>query len=245
MKNIKLRKIEEDDENFLEIIITEGNELFKYLTITSYDCLKIPSNICKINKCIFNVKDDEISIIKKAHEDAGLSEEDYDYFMEMIYQLQFEEVYIPKTVTEICEAAFVFAGIEKFKVDKENTSFVYKNGLLYDKRKKVLLACSGEVKEKLRIPKFIRRIGENAFSSIDCCDEITLDISEGVEEIGPDALDCAFDISSIYLPRSIKNIGQRAFGYGDGEYPKIYVYENSYAHKYVMENNIEYILRED
>ena len=72
--------------------------------------------------------------------------------------------------------------------------------------------------------------------------DIEVIIPEGVEEIGEDAFHMAFPISCVRLSKSINKIEARGLSYGDNEFPEIYVYENTYAHEYLLSNDIEYKL---
>ena len=59
MKEVKVNKIEEDGEIYLEIYIMDKDVLYNYFTITNWDILKIPNGIKKIDGGIFLVGEKE------------------------------------------------------------------------------------------------------------------------------------------------------------------------------------------
>ena len=223
----------------IELIITEGDKLLKYLTNGNSNKLSLPKGVSKVGSSLFGQDEKTDELIKQHIED----EDEREYFIEVLEQLQFDEVYIPKSVKEIDEGAFAFAEIRKFTLEDDGSFFTVIDGMLCNKDETLLIACSGTENENIVIPSKIKRIGNNAFSSIPVMmDDIELSIPEGVEEIGEDAFHMAFSISCVRLSKSINKIEARGLSYGDNEFPEIYVYESTYAHEYLLSNDIEYEL---
>lgn len=237
MKKISVNKINDDESQFYEMVITENEELCKYLIDCNIGNVKIPSGIKTINSGIFDVRFPKI--IKKIEPKDGYN------IMEAFYQIRINKLFIPKTVETIKEEAFKFAEIHEFIIEKPNEDIHLVNGLLLNDKKDILLACSGSYDSNQPWPNTVKRIGKNAFSSVDFMSCVELDIPEGVKEIGSEAFGGAYGIIDIYLPRSIELIEERGLQYDEGEYPYIYVYENSYAHKYVVEHKIKHRFRLD
>ena len=223
----------------IELIITEGDKLLKYLTNGNSNKLSLPKGVSKVGSSLFGQDEKTDELIKQHIED----EDEREYFIEVLEQLQFDEVYIPKSVKEIDEGAFAFAEIRKFTLEDDGSFFTVIDGMLCNKDETLLIACSGTENENIVIPSKIKRIGNNAFSSIPVMmDDIELSIPEGVEEIGEDAFNMAYSIICVRLSKSINKIEARGLSYGDNEFPEIYVYENTYAHEYLLSNDIEYKL---
>ena len=223
----------------IELIITEGDKLLKYLTNGNSNKLSLPKGVSKVGSSLFGQDEKTDELIKQHIED----EDEREYFIEVLEQLQFDEVYIPKSVKEIDEGAFAFAEIRKFTLEDDGSFFTVIDGMLCNKDETLLIACSGTENENIVIPSKIKRIGNNAFSSIPVMmDDIELSIPEGVEEIGEDAFNMAYSIICVRLSKSINKIEARGLSYGSNEFPEIYVYESTYAHEYLLSNDIEYEL---
>ena len=80
MKEVKVNKIEEDGEIYLEIYIMDKDVLYNYFTITNWDILKIPNGIKKIDGGIFLVGEKEKELIIKLHLENGLDKNHYLFF---------------------------------------------------------------------------------------------------------------------------------------------------------------------
>lgn len=88
--------------------------------------------------------------------------------------------------------------------------------------------------ESIKIPHGVLEIEENTFL---CCESLTVaDIPSSVTSIGVQAFSGCEKLKMVYLPDSIKFIDENAFLYC----PEVTVkcYENSYAHKYCLNHNI-------
>lgn len=101
------------------------------------------------------------------------------------------EIYIPKSVKKIVEAAFsVYTGTTPFlqyiHVDKENPYFDDIDGVLVTKDRKKLIAFPGGRKGSYTVP-------------------------EGIEIIGKSSFRMAFFLEEVILPKSVKTIETKAF----------------------------------
>ena len=136
-------------------------------------------------------------------------------------------VIIPDTVTSIGLAAFRNCrGLPTINIPKSMTeigtsAFAYWTGLT-----------------TIVIPESVKIIGEGAFNNCTALTEII--ISNGVERINSSAFAGCTSLSIITIPNSITYIGYNAFY----KCPNVClcVYENSVAHRYAVDNSIEYKL---
>ncbi len=100
------------------------------------------------------------------------------------------------------------------------------------------------------IPSSLTHIGDGTFSGCTALESIV--IPEGVTHIGKQAFCNCTGLRTVRLPRSLTRIGDEAFYYtvsltnGVDFYRltnvRLYVYDNSYAHKSAKENHYKYIL---
>ena len=117
--------------------------------------------------------------------------------------------------------------------------------MLCNKDKTVLLACSGIHEKYVSLLPTIKRIGKGAFSSLAPFNNLIVKLPDCIKEIGAYAFMGAASVEEIYVPKSVKIIEENAFEISFKTYPKIYVYKDSYAHKYMEDNNINYLLIEE
>ena len=88
--------------------------------------------------------------------------------------------------------------------------------------------------DKVTIPGNVKKIGRSAFNETPVRCVI---MEEGVEEIGEYAFTNSYYLE-IYIPASVKSIGDAAFWCGEGNSDgRIYVKKGSYAEKYFTENS--------
>lgn len=130
---------------------------------------------------------------------------------------------IPGSVTDIGESAFDFCWHLKSVEIQEGVKNISEDAF----------ACCEEL-TSITIPSSVTSIGNSAFS---CCKSLaSVTIMDGVTDIGEGAFEVCSSLTSLTIPRSIKSIGDYAF---DSDI-KLYVYEDSYAHKYAEDNNFDY-----
>ena len=129
------------------------------------------------------------------------------------------EAEITSGVTEIgTELFFNGVSITSFKVDSENKNYTSVDGALFSKDKTVLVKVPTANDGEYKVPDGVKEIGVGAFYS--CYDITSVTIPDGVESIMGNAFE-ASGITKVYVPKSVKEIGMAAFGYG-GELTDIY-----------------------
>ena len=89
----------------------------------------------------------------------------------------------------------------------------------------------------VKIPSTVTSIGSEAFRNCDLLTTVT--IPEGVTSIGERAFDRCNGLTTVYLPRSVTK-WQGTFSSYDP--PTLYLYEDSAAYIYAVENAIPYVL---
>ena len=135
----------------------------------------------------------------------------------------------------------------------ENSRFITSIGT------KSFAECTG-LSGELSLPSSIRTLGLGAFQG--CTGFTSLTINTGVRIIPrqcfnrcsglqnvflPSDLETIDDLAfancenlyKVYIPRSVTNISESAFA---RTYPILYVYKESYAHQYAVNNNYSYVL---
>ena len=92
-------------------------------------------------------------------------------------------VVIPKSLVSMEGNVFSYCmSLKEIKVSKNNQYFSSENGILYDKKKKVLLQCPREMEGDIIIPETVVKIGDNAF--FNCYYLTSISIPESVTSIG-------------------------------------------------------------
>lgn len=130
------------------------------------------------------------------------------------------EITIPKTVTSISDAAFVYCYyLGSIEVSKENTYFKIIDGALYtmDESKLIYFPVNnfkmvGDTPQAIveyTIPNSVTEIGGYAFSNNKNLTSIT--IPDSVTTIGEGAFYSCGSLTSITIPQSVKSIGEGAF----------------------------------
>lgn len=145
-------------------------------------------------------------------------------------------VTIPKSLESMDGNVFSFCmKLKEIKVSKNNQYFSSKNGILYDKKKKVLLQCPREMEGDIIIPKTVVKIGDEAFWN--CYYLTSISIPESVTSIGKYAFHFCLRLLNATIPKNVKSIGVGAFA-GEASMSDIQVSEdNKY---FTSENGILY-----
>jgi len=95
-------------------------------------------------------------------------------------------------------------------------------------------ACVGL--KKLKLPKDLIDIGDNTFF---CCTSLeTLKIPEKVSSIGENAFSGCGNLKTLVIAQQVKFVDDNAFAYCPNL--TIVCYENSYIHKYCLQNRIKF-----
>lgn len=145
-------------------------------------------------------------------------------------------VTIPKSLESMDGNVFSFCmKLKEIKVSKNNQYFSSENGILYDKKKKVLLQCPREMEGDIIIPETVVKIGDEAFWN--CYYLTSISIPESVTSIGKYAFHLCLRLLNATIPKNVKSIGVGAFA-GEASMSDIQVSEdNKY---FTSENGILY-----
>lgn len=119
-------------------------------------------------------------------------------------------VTIPKNVTSIGEGAFAGCqNMTEIKVSENNRYFTSENGVLYDKKKKMLIQCPGAKEGEFIIPESVTDIESRAFSH---CEKLTsVTIPKGVTQIEEYTFAWCSSLSNVSIPKGLTSIGHAAF----------------------------------
>ncbi len=149
---------------------------------------------------------------------------------------------IPERVKDIGNAAFSgCAKLTEIKVDKNNKKYCSIDGVLYNKDKtKLINFPAGKVGGELVIPDNVKTIGDNAFCG--CTGLTSVTIPDSVASIGNSAFSGCTNLKNVTIPESVTSIADDAFD--ESYFVTIKTTENSAAHKYALENDIDFELIE-
>lgn len=119
---------------------------------------------------------------------------------------------IPENVFYIgVDAFYGCVSLERITVDPSNAYYSNdKSGALFDKgRTELIVYPSGNTQPSYVSPESVVRISDHAFAG--CFYLTTIDISEGVTEIGIASFDYCVNLTEINLPSTLNSIGNYAF----------------------------------
>ena len=169
-----------------------------------------------------------------------------------------ESISIPDSVTSIGDNVFHrCVSLSEINIDSNNKVYDSRencNAIIETKSNTLLYGCMNTVipndvtniavesfsccegLTSITIPERVATIGDYAFEG---CESLkTVVIEEGVESIGALAFNDCKSLVSVSIPKSVTDISKRAFY--KCEKVCLYVYEDSYAHKYAEEENLDY-----
>ena len=128
-----------------------------------------------------------------------------------------KDITMPENLTVIePDDLYLFENLENIFVSDSNTAYTSVRGVLYDKSIKNLIVYPNENKStRYDIPEKVENISKYAFSGNQW-------------------------LRAIYIPKSVTDIGESAFSSSDKL--TVFVYKDSYAHKYAQENKINFII---
>jgi hypothetical protein len=156
-----------------------------------------------------------------------------------------ENIYISSSVTTIGKDVFAETNnLRSVIVDEDNPKYDSRdnsNAVILTSEDKLIIGTKNTV-----IPSTVKIIGENAFASNQSIYEIT--IPEGVETIEQYAFNDAFDLQKVVMPRSVTAIDETAFTQAGAATPSkavFWVWNNSYAHNFALEQKAPYVLRDE
>ena len=125
--------------------------------------------------------------------------------------------------------------MKEIKVSPQNNTYKSKEGVLYTKDGRKLIAFpGGYLIEQYIVLNGTEQIGNHAFEGCDLL--ITVKLPLGVEEVGFCAFSGCSSLTNLELPSSIVLIGDSAFSFCD--VLTIYAPSGSVAEAYAIENNI-------
>ena len=128
---------------------------------------------------------------------------------------------IPASVNSIDDNPFVGCPLARFDVSPDNPIYVQIDGVLFDKRQKMLVSYPSAREGPYAIPEGVTSIGDKAF------------------------YECGY-LTSVTIPASVTDIGYAAFAawYADKPDVVLSVQAGSYAEKYAKEEHIAYVYSE-
>ena len=119
-------------------------------------------------------------------------------------------VIIPNSVTKIDDRVFTGCySLASIEVNNNNSHYVSKNGVLFNKNKTAIIACPARLSGTYIIPNSVNRIEEAAFS--DCDSLVSIIIPNSVTDIGFGAFSGCKSLISIIIPNQVKNIPSHTF----------------------------------
>ena len=113
---------------------------------------------------------------------------------------------IPSHITSIEEAAF--AGVKKV-ISNNNLFPIDKNGVLIDKRNKILLYVPPTLKEEFQIPQSVTRIGSKAF--FNCSSLKTITIPSSVNKVSIEDFHVCKNLKNLIIQNGVKDIYMYTF----------------------------------
>ena len=121
-----------------------------------------------------------------------------------------KEIVIPDSLTEICEGAFASCvKLQNLRISPNHPCLRFRDGVLFDIRKKTLLLCTERKSGLYQIPDKVTVIGDNAFSN---CDRLTkIVIPDSVTRIGDEAFSDCTELTEINIPKGLKEHGVGIF----------------------------------
>ena len=160
-------------------------------------------------------------------------------------------VNIPKDIELIENRAFAgCTNLAKINVDDENNNYSSENGVLFNKDKTKLIKypegkCINSSSQVpggpiniYNIPETVTTIGSYAFENVEAIG--TIMISKNVTTIEESAISTCNNLYIVYIPNTVTNIGTNVLEGCNNVC--VLCYENSAAHIYAEDNNINYEL---
>lgn len=194
-------------QNLESIVIPEGVELIDEYAF--YKCYKLnnvelPSSLKQLNYCAFgSCKELENLTIKEGIEEIG-----YSAFLDC---KSLKSVTIPASVKSIQE--WPFSGcdnLENFIVDNNNQNYSEIDGILYDKSGTILIQYLKSHGGFYIIPEGVVQIAKGAF--VDTGIE-SITMPESLENIGFSAFEGCEDLTTVEIPKNVKELDHFAFAY--------------------------------
>lgn len=148
------------------------------------------------------------------------------------------DISIPNSVTGIYDGAFrKCASLKNITVAGDNGSYSAQSGILYSKDGSKLICCPvSNTASTMNIANNVETISDYAFYGNK--NLVNVKLSNNVSTIGEYAFYDCNSLSTISVPATVKAIGDWAFA--ASEKLTVYVQADSFAEKYVKDNEIKY-----
>ena len=128
--------------------------------------------------------------------------------------------------------------LEEIHVSTENPFFSDVDGVLFDKQVSTLILCPAGKTGKFIVPSTVREIKDGAFAYYNCHLQEAI-FQEGLEEVKEQC--SLYGPKIVTLPASVKFIHKEALNIEYGISPQIRAPQNSFAHKFAVENEYKYL----
>ena len=120
-----------------------------------------------------------------------------------------ESITIPDSVTYIGEGAFISCEkLSDIRISPDHPIYEFSNGLLINKKDKVLMLCQNHNAESYKIPFGFKRIGSSAFEGMNLTSVI---IPDSVTTIGRMSFSYMDNLKEITIPDGVTSIGAYCF----------------------------------
>ncbi|MBR5479140.1 MAG: leucine-rich repeat protein [Clostridia bacterium] len=228
-----LGKILLDVKSSTEITVKEGTTLIAdglFKNRTNLEKITLPATV-KVTDGMF----EGCIALKQVVLENGMTEIGKEAFKGCV---SLEELNIPRTVTKIGEFAFMECPVS-IVVEDWNENYSSLDGILYNKDKTNLIYAGCVESAEYAVANGVRNIEPYAFYKNAHIQTVV--IPSSVITIGEGAFASCLYLSKITIPYVTSKIGENAFSNCD-ENLVIICYEDSSAHKYAEENNIDYTL---
>lgn len=159
----------------------------------------VPNNVFEISETAFSSKPIRSIVIPESVETIG-----YNAFegCSRLEKIDISDNF--KNFSRILDSSFTGS----FSIKNNSESFVYENGVLYDKAKTKIIHADKWIEEAI-IPSTVISISNRAFSM---CKMLTkIKINDGLKSIGDYAFYLCSNILQVVLPNSVEKIGVNAF----------------------------------
>ncbi|MCQ3035709.1 MAG: leucine-rich repeat protein, partial [Bacilli bacterium] len=128
------------------------------------------------------------------------------------YRTSLVSVNLPATIKELSGQAFAGAyKVNEVNIDSNNLNFVSINGIVFSKSKDVLVYYPIRANQNYTVPNTVKKIGDYAFYDHKDMGLKSINLNEGLEEIGAYAFARNELLASITFPSTLKKIGKAAF----------------------------------
>lgn len=124
--------------------------------------------------------------------------------------LEIPSVIRGKDVVEVDESVLSGRNLEEIWTEEENTAFESRDGVLFSKDGKTLIAVPRDYSQRhYKVPEGVEKIGERAFAR--CDNLISVSLPSTAEIIEAEAFADCSKLEEVEIPRSVKEVGDYAF----------------------------------